>query len=1288
MQVVSVTVPAVTEIGKTASLSWSTKNLGTATAVHGWQDAVYLSQDGVVDATDTLLGTVLHTTDLPVNGSQGSTLNVVLPAVIPGNYQVIVVSDRWRAVPESIESNNEKASSQFPLNVPLLRAGDTLTGTLSGTGDFQYYRLPLLAGQTIRLRLDESAGETELLVCPGALPTPSRFSQRVSVPGGGQELTLTSPQDGDYFVAVRNISMASVVSVGFTLKAEALAFGLTSLGQQTADRGGRVTLRLNGTEFDSSLGAMLRDNLGHQLSAADILVISPSEAYASFDLTALPVGTFDLTVVRTLNELTAHPELPFDDPGFFTVSPHTQTATLTNALSVTAEKPDDLKIQISAPSVVRPGRIFEVIVTVSNGGTHDLKVPLLSVNTSDPDAVIAPARSLSSSYLTQGTYFLPISGTGYGDIIRPGQSVDLRFTLTTSLLGEIEIKATAVTENASPMSYDAFVDMLDEDPASVTGLAIVAKLTAKYGTSVASWAEGLRSQVHFVNTSGLPTVGVVDLMRLTASATTPTATLTSTIPQAGMMSADAIQTSSTPPGTPDLTPLQQRFEKLLEENPLEALRYDLFNYATGRPGEPLTEQQLHAREVILKSLAAFLAGAGAPTGSFHLNRFLGDFGPTPAPGGLGYFEGDTLTSGIRATGRETDWGYGAIKLIVDLAIKELVQAKARDLPEGESEISFDSEITSAYRFLLQKLSAASDYYRNTGQIALWTYVNGGLSFFSNLLDPQTAIGRVEGTAIFHGTAKKTVDGCGHATVTYKGDLQYTFPDVYRFGGDGGRGLNLVLNTYAEELQRYGWAGQFNVTVTMKDKTEGAVSTSAPKTADHCPRLPDLPGQDFIVKPRVVLPFDPNEIVGPSGAGAENFLPPNRTSLPYTIRFENDPTKASAPAQEVMITHQLDADLDWSSFELGQIGFGDQVIDIPAGLQSYQTQVSYHNQDGSPLLVNLDATFNPRTGLLKVTYRSVDPATGELPNGVFDGFLPVDDDTGRGEGFVQYTVLPKSGLVSGTKFTQQASIVFDTNAPIVTNTFSNTIDATSPSSAIKSLSPESYSQNVTLNWTGADNQGGSGVAFYDIYVSDNNGPYVLFLQNTKLTSSVFAGAFGHDYRFYSVATDNVGQRESTPVSPDAHTTLIDHGNVTLSSSGKKLLLQGDDRDNSLEIDQLQTAHSFLLQGLNGTRLDGGLASLNRTASQIVVTLGPGTDKLVLKMASGSTREINATGEIRIKTVSGDYKVKIKTPKNNALITHSMFAVDRFFSEYGTGGNKSTRQTAMHKNRQRGLTSPTT
>ncbi len=278
--------------------------------------------------------------------------------------------------------------------------------------------------------------------------------------------------------------------------------------------------------------------------------------------------------------------------------------------------------------------------------------------------------------------------------------------------------------------------------------------------------------------------------------------------------------------------------------------------------------------------------------------------------------------------------------------------------------------------------------------------------------------------------------------------------------------------------------------------------------------------------------DPNDIVGPGGYGSQNFIQPTGV-WPYVVDFENI---GSVAAQDVTVTEQLDSNLDWSTFQLGSFGFGPTTVNIPSGLTQYQTTVAYQNIDQSPLNVQVSIDFNVQTGLLTATFTSLDPATGQAPNGLTDGFLPPDDANGIGEGFVQYTVQPKSGLVTPDEINQQASVVFDINAPLDTPTFTNTIDSGAPASSVAALPGIEGSTSFTVNWSGSDDAGGSGIASYDVYVSDNGGGFTLFQAATTATSATFTGMDGHTYSFYSVATDHVGNVQPTPAAAQTTTTV--------------------------------------------------------------------------------------------------------------------------------------------------------
>jgi RHS repeat-associated protein len=292
--------------------------------------------------------------------------------------------------------------------------------------------------------------------------------------------------------------------------------------------------------------------------------------------------------------------------------------------------------------------------------------------------------------------------------------------------------------------------------------------------------------------------------------------------------------------------------------------------------------------------------------------------------------------------------------------------------------------------------------------------------------------------------------------------------------------------------------------------------------------------------------DPNDKFGAAGFGSQAFIQAG-TTIPYRVDFENE-AAATAPAQEVDITDQLSTNLDWNTFELTEIGFGDQIVNVPANTQNFQTTVPVY--DGNTLLFNVEinAGIDAETGTVFVHYLSIDPNTS-LPPDVLTGFLPPEDGTGRGQGHVSYSVNPKSSLPSGTAIRNVALISFDHQPIIATNQIDphdpskgtdatkealNTIDAGGPTSSVTALTAVTHANPFTLSWSGSDDANGSGIASYDIFVSDNGGAFTAYLNNTTQTSAQFTGAVGHTYAFYSVATDNVGHVETQAVAADTQT----------------------------------------------------------------------------------------------------------------------------------------------------------
>lgn len=285
---------------------------------------------------------------------------------------------------------------------------------------------------------------------------------------------------------------------------------------------------------------------------------------------------------------------------------------------------------------------------------------------------------------------------------------------------------------------------------------------------------------------------------------------------------------------------------------------------------------------------------------------------------------------------------------------------------------------------------------------------------------------------------------------------------------------------------------------------------------------------------VFRPRDPNDKLAPQGHGEGAYIQSN-SMLPYRIRFENV-ADATAPASQIVITDTLDDDLDLATFEFTEIAFADETIAIPAGLSHFQTRLLV-DALGTEILVDVSAELDFDTGELTVRLMAIDPETGWIPENPLMGLLYPNDETGRGEGHVSYFVQPKAGLPSGTEITNRASIVFDYNDPIETPQVRNTLDAGRPTSGVVPLPATTEETTFQMQWAGQDDENGSGIAEYDIYVSVDGAPFALLLDNTIETSAGLTGERGRTYAFYSIATDNVGQIELPPPEPDTTITIL-------------------------------------------------------------------------------------------------------------------------------------------------------
>ena len=266
------------------------------------------------------------------------------------------------------------------------------------------------------------------------------------------------------------------------------------------------------------------------------------------------------------------------------------------------------------------------------------------------------------------------------------------------------------------------------------------------------------------------------------------------------------------------------------------------------------------------------------------------------------------------------------------------------------------------------------------------------------------------------------------------------------------------------------------------------------------------------KTRSVVSMDPNAIYGPDGVLEERYLT-GLSRQSFLITFENMDT-ASADAQIVEVVVPLDTQAyDLNSFEFSSLSIGSQKIRVPKGRDNFVLTVPMHERG---MNVRIMARLDKESGVVRWKFISLDTMSGELP--LLDGFLPPNLIAPEGEGSVSFSIRPKPGLADAFVFSNKASIVFDDNEAIETNTWTNILDRLPGSSMTLAAASE---DSITVVFSGSDDV--SGVGYYLLYLSVNGGDWINL--TTSLSDTILLkGEPGTQYDFYSILVDRAGNIE--------------------------------------------------------------------------------------------------------------------------------------------------------------------
>ena len=272
---------------------------------------------------------------------------------------------------------------------------------------------------------------------------------------------------------------------------------------------------------------------------------------------------------------------------------------------------------------------------------------------------------------------------------------------------------------------------------------------------------------------------------------------------------------------------------------------------------------------------------------------------------------------------------------------------------------------------------------------------------------------------------------------------------------------------------------------------------------------------------ILNPGDPNDIFGYMSESGSKYMREGITDVYYTIEFENDPKIATASAHTIIVKDTLDTSrFDLSTFAATGIKLGDVKMELNG-----EKNFSRRTMDLRPaidVIAQVSLAFDEKKGIATWTIESLDPMSMEPTEDAMQGVLPVNVN-GNGQGELTFDIQLKPGMVEGESVSNRAGIIFDQEGVIMTPYWTNTVDATTPSSSISACEIKNDTV-TTLHFDSSDNL--SGIWKYDVYVQYGQDAmwerYREGVTDAECDIRIFEGI---NHGFYVVATDSAGNMES-------------------------------------------------------------------------------------------------------------------------------------------------------------------
>jgi hypothetical protein len=1145
----AITIPASQFAGETITITYQVTNNGVNTANGTWYDSLYLSPTSAWKVTDPLLGRVLQTQNLSTGKSYAGTLTAALPGVAPGSYYVVLRSNILNSFPELTLANNLSASiTKTAIDAPSLVLGTPTTGTLK-LGQSAYYKVAVPPGQTLQFTLtgQNASAFNEMYVSSGTMPTRSKadftFKQTFAP---NQLITVPATRSGSYYVLIYGEKVPSPPE-SYTILAALVPFSIQAVSPGQVGTG-LATLRVSGAQFNSTTKFELHDSNGNVLSATRTLLQDSSTAFATFDLAGRPLGTYDVWAVQTDGT----------------------TTKLTGSLTVVPAIPSPVQMQLIVPQAVLVGRAGTITVNYSNPGNTDVPAPLMLLNADNAQF----QRPGQTSYTTSNLQLLGFNPEGPYGTLPPGfqGSVTVSFKPVTAEAGfDCNFTLQALAQPNQPFDWSA-----------------LASNDIPLNTSPQQWATMVaQAQIDMGSTWGSVLAFLDDnSVQLLGSQTADAS------PGALGRLADfdaLLQYAVGIYGAPPAAPGTPAFPVLGSEGGVT-----LYNAHLDGSGNQLPLNSSYPTYVLVTGLAGYrsdfgllakvLAGAAAfPSG--HVNLVIATWpgASTTVDGATvpwfaapqintvgdqladllnGLIQNGSLASSTTSIIAEGAGAYVGDRAAHDLAgLQTIISLNPENALAGylPGDLTADFQKSVAYEtssFLDSQLPiAASNQTLDTGDINnpilqhtfglgwLIQQIQGGNLYYLNPIPgapdslplanepppPSFPLGVLISSQnvaqILSHDPNNIIGPKGSGSsqlVTGTQPLPYEITFTNQAGASGPaqqvtitEQLDPNLDWRTFTLGSFGFAGMvfqvpagkayYQTTINLKSQFGFLVELTA--------NIDESTGTATWVFDTV----DPNTGEVPLDATL-GLLPPDDLNgigegfVNYTITATKNAATGALIAAQATIIFDNQPPLDTPKIS-NTVDSGNGLISSVASLAAVHSSVQFN--------VSWSGTDDPKgSGVASYTIYVSDNG------GAFTPWLTATN----------LTAAPYSGQDGHTYafFSVAADNAGNQEAaPAAVDTFT-TVDVAPPTSSLVAL-PAFSPGTFTLTWAGSHSNE-IAIATYDVFVSDNGGAFTTLLIGTALKSTSFTGTDGHNYSFYSVATDVFGLRQPTPGAAQTNTTV--------------------------------------------------------------------------------------------------------------------------------------------------------